>query len=226
MTKSANENLWKQFFPALAGPGEAGLSRLRERARYVTFPSATRVFGITDSCEHYLLLIKGRVRVELLAANGREVVLYHVEPGQSCILTTSCLIAGTPYPALGVTETEVSAFVIAQPAFEEALNESPVFRRFVFNAFGTRLADIIARLEAVALMPVDRRLARALCEASQAIGTVRLTHQALAAEIGTAREVVSRHLKEFERRGWIRMERGAVRILDVAAMHAIADESV
>ncbi len=216
-------DIWNEHFPALADDRDPALQRLRSSARLVQLPAGTPVFTTSGTCENYLLVVSGRVRVELLAASGRQIVLYHVEAGQSCVLTTSCLLAGKPYPAEGLTETDVSALVIGRAVFDELIEESAAFRQFVFATFSARLAAIIAKIEDVAFEPIDTRLARALIDIDHSDNGIRTTHQELAAEIGTAREVVSRHLKAFEAKGWVRLNRGEITILDPAALQTIAE---
>jgi CRP/FNR family transcriptional regulator len=167
-------------------------------------------------------VLDGSVRVQKLGENGREIVLYRVGRGETCLLTTSCLIARERYPAEGITETEVRAAALPVEVFNEALALSAAFRGFVFAAFGARLAELMALIEAVAFERVEARLARRLLEAETASGEVIATHQELAAELGTAREVVSRFLKEFERRGYVRLARGRIEIAERAALEKLA----
>jgi CRP/FNR family transcriptional regulator len=152
--------------------------------------------------------------VQALSTGGREVVLYRVTDGQSCVITTACLISGEAYPAQGVAETATAGLLLPQADFNAVLDKSAAFRRFVFANQGQRLSDLIQRIEDVAFGRVDARLARHLVDRSQRHGgTLVATHQQLARELGTAREVVSRQLKGFEKQGWIRVLRGSVEVL-------------
>jgi CRP/FNR family transcriptional regulator len=168
------------------------------------------------------VVIDGSVRVQALSPGGREVTLYRVGSGQSCVITTSCLIGQEDYPAEGVTETETTALILSQGVFKELLSKSEAFRRFVFANQGRRLSDLIHRVEDVAFGRVDARLARLLVGRSESGGgRISATHQQLASELGTAREVVSRQLKLFEKKGWIAVRRGAVEIHNPAALAEI-----
>lgn len=171
------------------------------------------------------MALAGCVRVRLLADSGHEVELYRVERGQTCILTTSCLLAGAAYSAEGIVEQEVAALSIPRPAFEALTAESPVFRRFVFQAFGQRLADLMLLVNEIAFRRVDRRIAQWLDRSAGPGGALPVTHQRIADELGTAREVVSRQLKEFERRGWLRLGRGSIEIGDRAALAAFGRDA-
>lgn len=191
-------------------------------ARELVIPPGTSVFHADDTCRNYLFVLAGSVRVQKIAGNGREIVLYRVGPGETCLLTTSCLIAKERYPAEGVTETEVHAVALPDERFHEALAISPEFRAFVFAAFGARMADLMLLIEAIAFGRGDARLAQRLLELGAAPGEVAATHQQLAAELGTAREVVSRLLKEFEHRGLVRLARGRIVIADREGLQALA----
>ncbi|NIP71833.1 MAG: Crp/Fnr family transcriptional regulator [Gammaproteobacteria bacterium] len=136
--------------------------------------------------------------------------------------------AGGPceaYSATGVTDTEVQAFAIPKPEFDQAMDASAAFRRFVFANLGGRLAEVIERVEEVALQPLDRRLA-ALLLARAEVGHMAATHQQIAAELGSAREVISRHLKRLEGRGLVRLGRSSVELINREGLRALAGERV
>ena len=183
----------------------------------VNLKAGQPVFAPGSPCTNYLVVRAGSVRVATMTENGREVVLYRVGPGEACVLTTSCLLEGKDYDAYGFAETDVEAVAIAKPAFDSLLARSAAFRSFVFGQFGERLKELIALVQEVAERQVDRRLARFLAERG-AGGPVLMTHQAIAAELGTAREVVSRLLKDFASRGLVTLERGRVEVADAGAL--------
>ena len=212
-----------QLFPQLFETDDPTLRRIMATARTITVPAATRIFSPGNPCQNYLLVIDGSVRVQLVAENGREVLLYRVHGGQSCILTTSCLLGADRYPAEGIAETQVTALALPQSAFNEGLDHCPVFRRFVFNNLGQRFATVVARMEAVAFHSIDTRLADALLKRCDRQTHTAVTHQELALELGTAREVISRHLKRFETRGWVRLSRGVITLTDTDALRNTRD---
>jgi len=212
---------WKSVFPQLAeiGPGNGGLL---QQARQVQLPAQTPVFRQGDVCQHYLLVLAGSVRVLTRAQNGREIVLYRLGAGDSCVLTTSCLFGNARYPAEGITDSAVTALAIPAADFHRVLQESAAFREFVFHSFTTHLASVITLVEEVAFGRLDARLARYLLEHCDAERVLRTTHQALATELGSAREVISRLLKELELQGRLELQRGSIRILDPVALQALA----
>jgi len=219
--RSARESLdvlFDDWFPQ----DDIVLEQLRHQLQLVELPAGYEVFRRGDACRNYLVVIDGSVRVQALSPGGREVTLYRVAGGQSCVITTSCLISQEVYPAEGITELETTALVLPQGAFNEMLGKSEAFRRFVFANQGQRLSDLIHRIEDVAFGRVDARLARLLFDQGRkSAGRVSATHQKLASELGTAREVVSRQLKVFERRGWIRVRRGSVEVLDAESLASV-----
>ncbi len=187
--------------------------------------AGTVVFRAGEACERYFLVLEGSVRVVLTGESGREILLYRVQGGQSCVLTTAGLMAGQPYEAEGIVEEETQALVIPAAAFHRLMDESAAFRQFVFSSFAVRLQTLIALIGEVAFSRLDRRLAALLLERSWADGVVRMTHQELAVELGSAREVVSRLLKSLEQAGLVKTARGQVRIVDEAGLRRVAQEA-
>lgn len=214
---SENKALWERYFPQFVNiDDDPALERLMAAARLTKIPKGKQVFYSGSVCENYLLMLEGCVKTQIIAENGRELLLYYVRSGDSCVLTTSCLLGGDCYPAEGVTEQAVMAFVIPEQAFHEGINQSAFFRQFVFNNFAKRLANVISRMEELIFAPIDLRLGRVLLASKQRL--VRKTHRELAAELGSAREVISRHLKRFEAYGWVELGRGTIEIMDASAL--------
>jgi len=207
--------------PGLADADEAILDRLLERAQVVKLGHDRFVFHAGDLCQAFLILLDGEVRVQLTAANGREVTLYRIGPGGSCILTTSCLLSNEHYPAEAIAESDVEALAIPVSSFQSALESSQWFRRFVFDGFSSRLTSVIQKIEQIAFTGIDVRLAGVLLELDRK-QVDKITHQDIAVELGTAREVVSRHLKRFESEGWVQLGRGQVSIVDRPQIEALA----
>jgi len=217
----ANGPAWQQYFPELASPDTA-LQRAMESARLLEVPHGSPVFHAGARCETYILVVQGQIRVQVIGEGGREVVLYRVQPGQSCVLTTCCLLSGETYPAEGHTEGAVRALVFDKTDFDRALDTAPAFRRLVFLNLGQRIAQVITRMEDVTFRPVAQRLARLLLAQARTGTTVNSTHQAIGVELGTAREVVSRHLKRLEAAGVVRLGRLVIEITDRARLEGVA----
>ncbi len=209
--------------PASLEAPDAFMPEMLDHAMTVELPAGQPVFHRGEACQRYLLVLAGRVKVTVTSRSGREIVLYHVGPGESCVLTTACLLGGDAYPAEGLTETEVSALLIDKPAFDRAMHASERFREFVFSNLGKRFSSVITRIEQVSFSGVDARLADFLLHQPDP-GHILITHQELATDIGSAREVVSRHLKAFENNGWIAKRRGSITILNAAALRDLLNQ--
>ncbi len=214
------ESRLKKYFPALY----RALPEVPTSAyQLMQVPADTTVFDVGNSCEQYLLLTEGSVGVKMLTRNGKSVLLYRVNPGQSCIITTSCLLGDSRYPSYGETETQVEALGLPQQTFSKALDQSKAFRHFVFDGLSQRLADVMQRLELINFTSIDSRLADAML-ARAAQGTrLEVTHEALAEEVGTAREVISRHLKKMQTQGLLELQRGVIQLKDKTALAALCE---
>lgn len=196
------------------------------RSQQVTLPAATTVFRQGEDCGNYLLILNGSVKVFSRAENGREIILYRVKDGESCTLTTACLFANNPYPAEGITETESIALVISRDIFNQGIAESETFRKVVFDQYARRLSEVIGLVEDLTFGHIDIRLARLLLKLASGSTDFDTTHQMLATELGTAREVVSRQLKEFERQSLISLKRGNITVCNVHGLQSIAEASL
>ncbi len=213
---------WIARFPELARLTPAEQKLITERAQLVELPAGTTVFAPGLPAENFLLLLDGTVRVQQVSSGGREIVLYRVTGGESCIMTTACLLSQDTYNAEGITETPVQAVAVPRATFDELMARSAEFRRFVFSDYSSRITDLLHVVEEVAFERIDKRLAQKLLARADAEGRLSATHQELAVELGTAREVVSRHLKEFQRRGWLELNRGQVRLAERTGLERLA----
>jgi CRP/FNR family transcriptional regulator len=192
-----------------------------EKAKHVTLRANTTVFYQGDGCKNYLLVLSGSVKVFTRTEHGREIVLYRVGEGESCILTTTCLMAEQSYPAEGIAESDVDAIVISAQDFNFGLAQSKYFRNLVFENYSKRLADVIALIAEVNFNRIDIRLAKFLMK-YQKNQVIEITHQELSIELGTAREVVSRHLKILEDNRWVKLSRGRINIIDQESIKKLA----
>lgn len=209
-------------FPQFAHLDPDSARTLENSARMVAIPAGTVMFQDGAECSSYVLVLEGSIRVQKVSENGREIVLYRVESGQSCVLTTNCLIAREDYSAEGIAETEIKALILPAATFRTLLGKSEPFRDFVFSAYAARIADLLMLIEEVAFGRIDVRLGGWLRQHADAKAEIRATHQDIATELGTAREVVSRQLKEFERRGWVVLHRGRIEVKDRDGLGSLA----
>lgn len=186
---------------------------LEAGSQTVSVPAGTQIFAPGQTADNLWLLLEGTVRVQQKSETGREIFLYRVHAGESCVLTTACMLAFEDYSAEGTAETEVTAVAIPRKTFDALVAKSSVFREFVFTAYSRRITDLFTLIDDIVFQRMDVRLASRLLELADGQDTVRATHAVLGTELGTAREVISRTLAEFQRRGWVEQSRGEVRIL-------------
>lgn len=218
----AQDDMWLDRFAGLARLEPDIKAQLLARSAVVAAPAGTVIFGPGKSPENMLFLLAGTVRVQQVSDTGHEIVLYRIEAGESCVLTTACLLAYDDYAATGIAETDVRAAAVPRDVFDDLVAQSKSFRNFVFAAFSKRITDLFLMIDEVAFQRIDVRLADKLLKLSHGDDRVATTHQKLAVELGTAREVVSRQLQEFQRRGWIAQARGVVMIADRAGLQDVA----
>jgi len=179
-----------------------------------------------DSCAHFAIVVSGKIRVFKLGENGHEITLYHVGAGEACPLNVSCILSDRPVPAMAQVEEDVEAVVFPAATFRRWMAEHESLRSFVFQMFASRLTEVMSLVEEVAFRRMDQRLARRLTELflreDGPERSVETTHADIAADLGTAREVVSRLLKEFERLGAIRLSRGRILLCDGVRLRDLA----
>jgi CRP/FNR family transcriptional regulator len=216
---------WVERFPGLSRLEPPIKELLLSRSVIVDVPSGTTLFGPGNSPENMLFLLDGTVRVQQVSDTGHEIVLYRIHAGQSCVLTTACLLAYEDYAADGIAETTVQAAAVPREVFDDLVAQSKSFRDFVFAAFAKRITDLFRMIDEVAFQRLDVRLADKLVNLADSDNVVKTTHQKLSVELGTAREVVSRQLQEFQRRGWIEQARGRVSLLDMTQLKTLANHN-
>lgn len=198
-----------EHYCAIGGPLEA--------------PNGTCLFRPGDEGRAFLIIRSGVVRVEQTNSAGRTVVLYRVEAGESCVLTTTCLLSRKPYSGFGYAEGSVVAVAISPQQFRKLLRTDTQFQELVFRGFADRVGELTDVIDDLLEHRTDLRLARWLAVRNSA--EIRMTQQEIAQELGTAREVVSRALKSFETKGWISIKRGGVSVRDANVLAKYASST-
>lgn len=210
---------WLDVFGDLGAAARAELEVLQSRV----LPRGLDVFSHGERAHSFPVVLSGRIEVSLTGPSGREILLYSVEAGQSCIQTTLGLLGDEPYSGVATTVAETEVIRIPKPMFLRLMDSDPAFRGFVLRSFGQRMADLTRLLEAVAFGRIDARLAQVLLDLADG-GIVRATQSEIAARIGSAREVVSRKLDAFGKSGWVATERGEVHLRDLPALRRAAGQ--
>lgn len=186
-------------------------------------PAGTVLFRPGDACQGYVVVHSGIIRVSLTAANGREITLYRVQPGEVCLQTFGCLIEGRDYGAEGVAESDIIGEIVPAAAFQARLSDDAAFRDALFRAVAHRFVDFEERVEDIALVSLETRLARALLRLAGQGDAITVTHEALARETGSGRAAISRQLGQMARMGWVSQERGGLRLTDRRALESVAE---
>lgn len=212
---------WTDETPTLRGLDEETKAMLRRSAARVVIPPGKVVFRPGDECVQFPLIVSGSIRVQRITESGREIVLYRVTANETCILTIASLLASETYAAEGITETEVVAYILRAGPFNELVNSSPSFRGLVFEGYSRRITMLMCKIEELLCTRVDVRLAERLLALKDDRNHISTTQQALAADLGTAREVVGRTLNAFVKSGWVSISRGAIEIADAHALSAL-----
>lgn len=207
------------FYRNSPGPLQAAVAKVAEPA---ALPAGAHFFHEGDRCHHLALVGAGDIRVFKIGEKGREITLYHVEEGQTCLVNMLGVILDASARATAVVEAAVEALLIPSARVREWVNVSEEVRKFLFETMARRLMDVMALVEEVAFRRMDQRLADLLLRRLEVRGTgppvITVTHEELASELGTVREVVSRLLRDFERRGAVSTGRGRVELLDPAVL--------
>jgi CRP/FNR family transcriptional regulator, anaerobic regulatory protein len=217
---------WLPTFPGLSELKDKSWQDASHAASEFVIPAGTVVVRKGDPCQNFLLIQQGSIRAYDIADNGREIVLFRVSAGEMCILTITNLLEETAYSANAVTESEVRAIAIPIEHFKTVMSRSSAFRKLIMSTLVRRMSDIMRLVQQVTFHRLDLRLACLLGKffGDQRAMIIQVTHDQLAKELGTKREVVSRLLKEFERMGCIRLHRGQIELVSEDALNKLTAE--
>jgi CRP/FNR family transcriptional regulator len=207
-----NKNDFLKAFPTLRRSADLLIMDLLRAGTIVDFPSGRQIYSEGDACSAIAFVLSGEVRVYKSGETGREITLYEIGPGETCILNASCLLSGTSYPAHAVTSAEGSMLLVPAPDFRRMVAEHESLRDFVFTLLSQRLSLVMELIEEVAFGRMDGRLMDYLVEKSEN-NKLETTHQKIANDLGTSREVVSRLLKDFERKQAVSLSRNSIILL-------------
>lgn len=220
MTTAVDPKKLANLYPALASLPTAQLAALLPPGAIMHLPAGTQVFAEHQPCQGFPLLLEGSIKVIKLAANGRELMLYRVTPGGSCIISSSCLLGHSDYNARGIAETPLTLLALPVSVFAKLMVEHAPFRDFVFHLFADRIGELMQLVEEVAFARLDQRLAKLLLARQET--TLNVTHQQLADELGSVREIVSRLLKGFAAQGLVTLGREQLTVVDREGLQKLA----
>ena len=211
-----------EALPALRRASPDVLLALRQRAFLARIPAGRDVFVQGQKVDAIPLLISGTVRVYQIGETGREVTLYRFRPGESCVLTANAILTLQSFPAIATVEEEAEAVMVPADAFREWVAREDIWRTFFVDMVAQRLATVMTIVDEVAFHHLDQRVAAFLVERARTQNPLRITHQEIAAELGSAREAISRVLEDLGANGLIRSSRGQISVVDLAALEKAA----
>ncbi len=208
------------LYPTLAGLPADRIASLLQPQAVMKIPAGSQVFAEHQPCRGFPLVLEGSIKVVKQATSGRELLLYRVAPGGSCIISSSCLLGHSDYNARGIAETPLTLLALPVPSFAALMIESTPFRDFVFHLFAERISELMQLVEEVAFARLDQRLAKLILARNEV--SLNVTHQQLADELGSVREIVSRLLKGFVAQGLVSLGREQLSITDREGLQKIA----
>ena len=183
-------------------------------AKAMTVEADTTLFSGTATCNNFMLILEGIIRIYQTAPDGREITLYRVEAGDLCVLSLNSLLKKKSFNAIAVTESPVKALALSSDNFKNMMNSSQMFREYVVNILTDRLCETIYMVQDTAFNHLNMRLAcmlGSLFERNKG-NPLKVTHQEIAFELGTTREVISRILKDFEKQNCVTLSRGQIKL--------------
>jgi len=208
--------------PILQGADPRFVEEFRKAAFMANIPAGRDVFLEGDRIEAIALLLTGVVRVYKIGGSGREITLYRFGNGQSCILTASAILNQKTFPAIATVEEDAEAVMIPAETFRDWVRKYDIWREFVFDLLSQRLSRVMEIVDEVVFRRMDARLASFLLGRAEVRNPMRITHQEIASELGSSREVISRLLEELSQRGLVRVSRGEIEILDSDGLRSLS----
>ena len=198
---------------------QKALDAFNNNAITQTVPAGVDLAMEGSDCQHFFVVLRGSIRVYIIGENGREITLYHVSPDESCVLTSFCLLSQTTFPAYATVEEETELVLIPAIHFRDWLDQYEIWRGYMFASLSMRLQAIIKTLDNVVFKPLENRICDYLTAGHHADkGSIAITHEQLAREVGASRVAVSRILEQLERDGVIGLQRGKITVVDAAAL--------
>jgi CRP/FNR family transcriptional regulator, anaerobic regulatory protein len=203
----------KASFPFLNKIKPDMLKKFIETIKIWKYPIGTMILEEGSSCTNMVFVLDGIIRVYKLSPEGKEITLYRLKNGETCVLSVSCIMGNLHYPAMAEVEEEVILGVISAEFYKELFLAEVACQQFIFNTISTRLQEVMLLIDEVVFKNMDERLAKLILQKldkDDIEGKLDMTHEKIAIELGTAREVVSRLLKDFEKKNIVSLSRGKI----------------
>lgn len=204
-------------FPSIRALADPLLDELCAEAGEFSAPAGHVIQQSGEYCRGIILLTSGTIRISRQKAHGRSVLLYRLRAGEYCVLAACGVLAHRPVTATGTVEDDARGAMIPAAFFRRMIAESEVFRDDIQAAISRTLLGTVDLVEELAFEKLERRLARRLVSST----LLAATHQQIAEDLGSAREVITRLLNNFEDHGWITLRRAEIRVADEAALRRL-----
>ncbi len=218
--RMTNQNALERLFPFISGMDAGPRAEFHNACTPMNIEQGRFIADSGSSCRFMPFVLSGCIKIFKLSPEGREITLFRVTQGDCCIMSAACILGAAPFPAMAMAEEAVSAAALPAPAFTRLFAASDELRRYIMRLFAGRLASTVSLLEEVTFKRMDKRLADFITSKQQN-GKLAMTHEAIANELGTAREVVSRLLNEFQKNGCVRLSRGELAITNSALLREL-----
>lgn len=198
---------------------------LKEHSVKLTFSRGQQILHAEDQCSYLPIVLAGNLRVYRSHSTGREVTLYHIGRGESCFLTMNCILLQQRFPAWARAEEYTEALMVEAKAMQRWRDRYPFWQKYIFEVAASRLISVISVLSDIAFGRVDERVAQFLLQRYNDSGQneLHITHQDIANELGTAREVVTRALRALEEESAIKIGRGSIKVVDAALLASLKE---
>jgi CRP/FNR family transcriptional regulator, anaerobic regulatory protein len=215
--------IFEKHFPFIKQCSADFVDTFFQNVEYMQLPAGVSICDEGQQCAHLAMVMEGVGRVYKLSPSGREITLYRINSGESCVLTASCIMSQNTFPAMAATETAISAILVSPKNVREWFCKDPEWQKFIFGLLSFRLNDIISVVEEVAFKRIDVRIAEQLVRnLGQGNRVLLKTHAELAADVGSSREVISRILKDFAERGLVNLTRGSIEVIDLESIQQLS----
>ncbi len=215
LTEETYNEIVEQKLPFLDTTNQRVKAKVMQYGAVSNLPKGSLIFDEGSACTNLAIVLSGRVRVFKLGESGREITIYRIDKGESCILTISSILSDLKFPATAVVEEDLTALLLPSGIFKELVDADEKWRNYTFRLVNQRLANVITVVEEVAFRRMDERIAEFLfSNIKEGKTELTITHKQIADELGTHREVVSRILKEFEKDGIINLSRNKISIIN------------
>lgn len=204
-------NLIQEHFKNIFEPS---LIQELEACPIIDFGEHQQILSEGQYIKQVPVLLNGLIKVLRYDESGKEILIYEIQPGESCILSITATITHNRSKAIAVTDEPVKAVIVSSDLIIRWMDRYKSWRSFIMNLYYNRLNELISGFEDLAFKHMDERLMdRLKSKRKDTSGRITITHQQLAEELGTAREVISRLLKKMEKEGMVRLSRGQITIL-------------